>query len=89
MNKWINPKKKMPYPGFEMIVCTSKHKVTVGYYSEDGVWSICGKETGDEIILWQPLPPLPKNLPMIELDIEDLEITSRGGWRIPPRSEIG
>ena len=88
MDRWIKTEKRLPNYGFEAIICTSKHKVTVGHYSEDGKWRVCDRII-DGVILWQPLPPLPKDLPIIQLDFDELKYSDKGGMIIPGRAQVG
>jgi hypothetical protein len=65
-SRWISVKERLPEKSTPMqynwVLVWFRKQVIRGYYSSLGTWHIEGSPSdfSDEVMLWQPLPPAPK-----------------------------
>lgn len=58
---WISVEKELPAPNVHVLCCTNWGKIVISSLQEHGRWSGF-KAYSQEVLYWQPLPPVPKKL---------------------------
>ena len=61
MHDWISVEKELPAPNVHVLCCTNWGKIVISSLQEHGRWSGF-KAYSQEVLYWQPLPPVPKKL---------------------------